>query len=160
MNLAVRSYVPSDAEALAKVFFRSVREGASMRYSPAQVEAWSPEPPGGEHWCTRLAASETVVADSDTGPLGFMNVDANGYLDMAFVVPEVMGKGVADAIYAVLEGRARAQGIAVLSTQASLLAEPFFARHGWTVTRRQEVEIGGVVLNNAWMEKPLCEVAQ
>ena len=50
---------------------------------------------------------------------------------------------------------ARSRGVACLSTQASLLAEPFFARHGWEVVRRQEVEMGGVVLENAWMEKRL-----
>ena len=155
MELSVRSYVPEDADALGQVFYRSVREGAVQRYDPAQVEAWSPKVPKGAQWRERLEATDTVVAVSDVGPLGFMNLDERGYLDMAFVLPEAMGKGVAGAIYAVLEGRARVQGIPVLTTQASLLAEPFFERHGWQVTRRQEVEMDGVMLNNAWMEKRL-----
>ncbi len=106
-----------------------------------------------------MSAADTVVAVRGDTPIGFMTLDDKGYLDLAFVVPEAMGVGVSDAIYAVLEGRARANGIEVLSTQASLLAEPFFARHGWTVTRRQEVEIRGVVLKNAWMEKHLRKSA-
>lgn len=159
MKLAVRSFVPDDAEALGEVFHRSVREGAAHRYTADQVEAWSPKPPSGEDWRTRLTEAQTFVADSKDGPLGFMTLDAKGYLDLAFVVPEAMGKGVADALYANLENRARTLGIAVLTTQASLLAEPFFARQGWQVTRRQEIEIGGVVLANAWMEKVLNEDA-
>lgn len=159
MKLAVRSFVPDDAEALGEVFYRAVREGAAHRYSAAQVEAWSPKPPSGDAWRARLAEAETVVADSADGPVGFMTLDAKGYLDLAFVVPEAMGAGVSDAIYAVLEGRARSLGIAVLTTQASLLAEPFFARQGWAVTRRQDIEIGGVVLKNAWMEKTLAGAA-
>ncbi len=155
MRFSVRSYRPEDAEALGQVFYRSVREGAAQRYSECQVAAWSPQAPSGAAWASRLEAADTVVAEQDELPVGFMTVDACGYVDLAFVVPEAMGRGVADAIYAVLEGRARRLGIACLSTQASLLAEPFFARHGWQVSRRQEVEIGGVTLKNAWMEKPL-----
>ncbi|MCO5126519.1 MAG: GNAT family N-acetyltransferase [Rhodobacteraceae bacterium] len=30
---------------------------------------------------------------------GFMSLDREGYLDMAFVLPEVMGKGVARALW-------------------------------------------------------------
>lgn len=155
MDFSVRSYAAEDAEALGQVFYRAVREGANARYSDEQVVAWSPEPPSGGVWRDRLSAADTVLAEQDNAPLGFMTLDEKGYLDLAFVVPEAMGTGVSDAIYAVLEGRARARGIATLTTQASLLAEPFFARHGWQVTRRQEVEIRGVVLNNAWMEKHL-----
>lgn len=157
--MEVRSYLPGDAEGLGQVFFRAVREGAAGRYDPAQTAAWSPEPPAGPRWAERLEAADTVLAIDGSTPLGFMTVDSNGYLDLAFVVPEVMGQGVSDAIYAVLEGRARARGIAALTTQASLLAEPFFTRHGWQVLRRQEVEIGGVLLKNAWMEKHLLECA-
>ena len=159
MVFAVRSFAAEDADALGSVFYRAVREGAAARYSDDQINAWSPAPPSGEAWQTRLSDADTVVAVQDDAPVGFMTLDDKGYLDLAFVVPEAMGEGVSDAIYAVLEGRARARGIATLSTQASLLAEPFFARFGWQVTRRQEVEIRGVVLKNAWMEKSLQEAA-
>lgn len=153
--MEVRSYREGDAEALGTVFHRAVREGASARYDAAQVAAWSPAPKSGEDWAERLERAGTVVALEDGRPIGFMSLDETGYIDVAFVLPEAMGKGVAATLYAVLEGRARAAGVTQLTTQASLLAEPFFARQGWVVTRRQEVEIGGVTLRNAWMEKRL-----
>ncbi|MDJ0639405.1 MAG: GNAT family N-acetyltransferase [Paracoccaceae bacterium] len=153
--MEVRTFETRDAEALGMVFHRAVREGARARYGDTQTLAWSPAPPSGKAWAARLGAADTVVAEKDGEALGFMTVDEGGYLDLAFVVPEVMGQGVADTLYAVLESRARARRVARLTTQASLLAEPFFARHGWSVTRRQEVEMRGVVLQNAWMEKPL-----
>ncbi len=157
--MEVRSYRAEDAAALGRVYHRAVRDGASARYGQAQVEAWSPQVPGGPAWAERLAAADTVVAVEGEDRIGFINVDASGYLDLAFVLPEVMGQGVSDMLYAVLESRARARGTRKLTTQASLLAEPFFARHGWRLVRRQEVEMGGVVLRNAWMEKPLERVA-
>ena len=155
MDVTVRTFAAEDADALGQVFHRAVREGANGLYSDDQVAAWSPEPPCGEKWSARLKKADTVVAAPEGAPVGFMSLDDKGYLDLAFVLPEVMGQGVSDALYAVLEGRARAKGIGTLTTQASLLAEPFFARHGWHVTKRQEVELRGVVLKNAWMEKTL-----
>lgn len=153
--MEVRSYRDGDAEALARVFHRAVREGAAAQYGEAAVAAWSPELRPVAAWEARLEGTDTVVATEDGVPVGFMNLDAKGYLDLAFVLPEYMGKGVSDALYAVLEGRARAAGLGTLTVQASLLAERFFARQGWQVVRRQEVEIGGEVLRNAWMEKRL-----
>lgn len=155
-GLLVRSYAPGDARALGEVFHRAVHEGASRRYTPAECNAWSPRPPASRLWEARLADAETVVAETPEGPVGFMSLDpARGYLDLAFVVPEAMGRGVAAALYAVLEGRARAAGLVRLTTEASLLAEPFFARHGWRLVARQEVERHGVLLRNAVMEKTL-----
>ena len=132
MSLSVRSYAADDAGALGHVMHRSVREGAAKCYDEAQVSAWCPSPPEGVRWSERLAWAETVVAEKDARPVGFMAMDQTGYIDLAFVLPEEMGQGVADAIYAVLEGRARSQGVETLTTQASLLAEPFFLRRGWT----------------------------
>lgn len=153
--MEVRSFQQADADPLGVVFHRSVREGASHRYDHAQVAAWAPEAPAGPGWEARLSEADTVVAVDGDDRVGFMKLDDNGYLDLAFVLPERMGQGVSDLLYAVLESRARARGIERLTTQASLLAEPFFARHGWHIVRRQEIEMGGVVLKNAWMEKPL-----
>ncbi|MEM6386830.1 MAG: GNAT family N-acetyltransferase [Pseudomonadota bacterium] len=158
--MEVRSFRMEDAEAAGRLFHCSVREGARLKYSDAQVRAWSPDARTGPGWADRLGQADTVVAEDADGLLGFMSLTKDGYLDLAYVRPDAMGQGVSDAIYAVLEGRAAAQGITHLTVQASLLAEPFLSRKGWTVTQRQEVEMSGVVLKNAWMEKHLlvCNV--
>ena len=156
MELTIRSYAPGDARPLAEIFHRAVHEGTASHYSPEERAAWSPEVPLTRSWELRLAEAETVVADTPGGPVGFMSLDpARAYLDLAFVLPEVMGKGVSGALYAVLEGRARVRGLTRLETEASLLAEPFFRRQGWRVVRRQTVERLGVCLSNALMEKTL-----
>jgi putative acetyltransferase len=155
-GLTIRSYAVADAPALALIFHRAVTVGAARQYSEAQRTAWSPAPPDSTAWEERLARQQTVVAERDGVPVGFMSLDlARGYLDLAFVLPQVMGQGVADALYAVLEARARAEGLARLTTEASALARPFFARNGWALIREQQVERRGVALHNAVMEKTL-----
>lgn len=153
--MEIRSFQPQDADALGELFHCSVRQGAQQHYSAAQLAAWSPAPPRGLAWARRLGNADTVVAEENGRLLGFMAMEAQGYLDLAFVLPEAMGRKVSDAIYAVLEGRARRSGISRMTTQASLRAEPFFMRQGWAVTQRQVVERSGVTLENAWMEKHL-----
>lgn len=156
--MEIRAYQPSDANTLGTVFHRSVREGAQPVYTPEQVAAWCATPPRGTGWHDRLSAHKTFVAEKDTALIGFMTLDETGYIDLAFVLPDHMGTGVATSLYVVLENHARAEKMARLTSQASLLAEPFFLRQGWHITKRQTVARHGVDLPNAWMAKSLSSV--
>lgn len=66
------------------------------------------------------------------------------------------GLGVSDALYAVVENRARSQGISLLQADASHLAKLFFLRQGWTVVRENQVDMSGTVLANWIMNKSLA----
>lgn len=55
-----------------------------------------------------------------------MTLASTGQIDFAYVAPAVMGQGVAQALYEVLEAHARAAALARLSTEASHPARRFF----------------------------------
>ena len=151
----VRDATPEDTATLADIFFRAVREGATA-YSEAERIAWVAEPVPVDVWAERIEGLDTVVAEEDGALLGFMSLRAeDGYLDLAFVLPEWHGKGVAERLYCVLEGRARAAGSRRLTTHASRMARPFFARMGWQVVAREEREKNGQVLERFAMDKVL-----
>ncbi len=155
-GLTIRPCRVTDAPGLAHLYHRAVHEGAARAYDPAQCAAWSPAPPLDEGWRRRLVEADTILAERDDRPLGFMTLDmATGWLDFAYVAPEVMGQGVADTLYAVLEGRARVAGLARLETGASLLGERFFRRQGWQTLRRDQITRAGVTLPNTAMRKDL-----
>ena len=157
-GLIIRPYRPSDAIGLATLFHRAVQEGAAGHYTPEQRTAWCDSPPTSAGWRARVEEAETLVAEHGDAQLGFMTMDMDtGYLDFAYVAPEVMGRGVAAALYTVLEGRARGRGLIRLETEASLLAQPFFARQGWRVVQAQEIVRAGVSIPNARMEKRLVQ---
>jgi putative acetyltransferase len=157
-GLIIRPCRVTDAPGLAALYHRAVREGAAAHYTEAQRAAWSPAPPNGEEWRRRLVEADTILAERADRLLGFMTLDlGTGWLDFAYVAPEAMGQGVAETLYAVLEGRARAAGLSRIETEASLLAERFFTRRGWLVEKRQEVERNGVRLPNAVMAKSLTQ---
>lgn len=149
----VRDARAEDVGALAEIFWRAVREGAAPCYSDAERAAWAPERPDAAAWARRLDGLQTVVAEEGC-PRGFMSLRADdGYLDLAFVDPEWRGRGVADRLYAVLEGRARARRLPRLTTHASRMACGFFLRHGWLVMSAQTVQRGAVPLARFEMEK-------
>jgi putative acetyltransferase len=158
-GLIIRPCRVTDAPDLALLYHRAVQEGAARHYDASQRTAWSPAPPTDAGWRRRLIEAQTIVAERAHGPVGFMTLDAtNGWIDFAYVAPEAMGQGVAETLYAVLEGRARAAGLSRLETEASLLAERFFLRQGWRIMARQRVERHGQILPNALMGKDLERV--
>lgn len=128
----VRPYRAEDRAACHGVFYRAVHEGAAEFYDAAQRSAWAPDPEPDPQAPDKLLAQWCWVAEDARGQiLGFMSLCPNGYLDMAFVLPEVRGKGVAGALYDALTLRARAEGLSRLTVHASHLARRFLAKHGW-----------------------------
>lgn len=154
--MIVRDAAAADMARLGEVFFRAVRIGAAGAYCEAQRTAWAGAQPDGDAWAKRLEGLMTLVADAGEGPLGFMSVrEGDGYLDLAFVLPEQRGQGVAAAIYAILENRMRAVRVARLHTHASHMAKPFFERQGWVTLRAHQARMGDQTLDNWIMEKTL-----
>jgi putative acetyltransferase len=152
--MQVRWARDDDALELGAVFFAAVREGPSL-YSEAERKAWVPEPPDPAAFAARLARDSVAVADIGGAPVGFMTLEAAGYIDLAYVLPAHQGRGVFRALYAKIEARARAQGIGRLSVHASLMAQPAFRAAGFAVIQHETVRRGPELLARAEMEKDL-----
>lgn len=143
--MQIRPYRTEDRAACVQVFHRAVREGTTAFYDAAQRAAWAgppvpdlatPDPRAGQ-WC--------LVAE-DAGRInGFFAMDPDGYLDMAFVLPEVMGKGVAAALYDALMAKARAHGLPRVHTHASHLFRRFLLRRGWHVVTPENHPAHGLI---------------
>ncbi len=154
----VRLYQPGDAAPLGELMYLSVRDGAARHYTAAQRHAWISEPRVGDQWQLRLEAATTFVAEDGDGLAGFMTLATDGYIDLAFVRPDCLGRGVAVGLYQRLETRALELGLARLYCEASDLAKPFFLRQGWQLIATQQVAANGVMLRNHKMEKRLVPV--
>lgn len=102
-----------------------------------------------------MRSHETFVAERLGEPVGFIEMERDGYLSMLYRVPGVAGSGVAEALYRAAEERAHELGIRRIRTEASLLAESFFLSHGYTLVQREEVERNGAFLPRARMFKTL-----
>ncbi len=136
----IRRFRLSDAQACRDVFVAAVRVGAAGRYTAEELADWLKAPAMPIGYGDWLNQHITFVAEDDGGIQGFMMLEARGYLNMAFVRPEVMGRGVADALYGAIFAEAKALDLIRLHVLASRYAQSFFSRHGW----RLAPEITGI----------------
>ena len=83
--------------------------------------------------------------------VGFMSMTGAGHIDLAFVLPQEMGKGTADALYAALLECAVSLGIKQLTVDASHLARSFFLRHGWMAGPEETIKRNKVSLSRTAM---------
>jgi len=155
MNVTIRAYHPDDAEALADVFYEAIHQGTGKHYTPAQQQAWAPNPGMPTTWPNRLATLDVWVAQIDGEVAGFMAATPQGYIDFAYVRPRWMGRAVAQALYDVILERARVSNLKRMTTHASLLARPFFAKQGWQVDEMEIVDRNGEQLKRFAMSLTL-----
>lgn len=155
-DLTLRDFRPEDATAVAQVFFDAVHLGTGAHYTPEQQTAWAgaaPRPP--VVWADRLSGQLCKLALQQGAVIGFMSLEPRGRIDLAYVAPQVAGRGVAWRLYQALEAEARRRDLTALHTEASLSARSFFERQGWQVEAAQEVVRNGIALRNFRMSKPL-----
>lgn len=155
MEINIRGFRNDDVHPTARIFFDAIRLGTTEYYDERQRKAWAEKVPDTDEWRKRLQGQHSFVAEVNATLVGFMTLNADGHIDLAFVAPDWIGKGVARALYERIEAEAMALGIQRLDTEASYLARPFFERQGWSVVRQQSVEMGSVSLTNFVMEKRL-----
>ncbi|MEM6372438.1 MAG: GNAT family N-acetyltransferase [Pseudomonadota bacterium] len=152
--IEIRQMRSDEADVLGGVMWRAIRDGPSQ-YTEAQRAAWLRKVPRGQTWAERLDQSSVWVADVQDTAVGFLTLQAGGYIDLAFVDPAAQGRGVFSALYAAAECAARARGLDHLLTHASLMAQPAFAARGFHVIAHETVQRAGLMLARAEMKKVL-----
>ncbi|WJL96503.1 GNAT family N-acetyltransferase [Microbacterium sp. ET2] len=152
----IRPYRSDDAAATLEVFLDAVTVTAAADYSPEQIAAWArPEERTVAEWDAGRRSRSTYVALVDGEVAGFSDVDPSGYVDMMFVASRFAGRGVATALLAAMEEKARALGATRVSADVSITARRFFARRGFIVHAEQHPVRAGVELINFRMVKTL-----
>jgi putative acetyltransferase len=151
MQPVIRRYEAADLDAVMSVFLRSVRGVASRDYDAGQIAAWAQV--DRDVWSRRRLDRPTWVALIDDVIAGLIDLEGSGHIDMLFVDPACQRRGVASVLLDTVENAARVQRLAVLDTDASITARPFFEKHGFQIVRSQEVALRGQRLTNFRMEK-------
>lgn len=144
----------ADYDALGALIFDAIHNGPTQ-YTKAQSQAWAPEPKRGPDWHARLATQHVIVAERGGDLLGFMSIDQNGYIDFAYIRPTAQGSGLFRRLFSAIRTKADAEGMAELSTHASLMAQPAFAAMGFTIDFHETVDVDGQSLPRVRMIKTL-----
>lgn len=154
-DLTVRPWTPEDSADLSALYEASVRALGARDYSAAQIEAWASLTPSADSLTARMQDGRTrLVAVTET-VAGFIDVEADGHIDLLYVAPAAAGQGVARILLETAEALAPLSGAARLHAEASETARPVFERLGYAVVARREFEVAGVPIHNWAVEKTL-----
>jgi putative acetyltransferase len=153
--IALRPFLPADAERCAAIFRASIEGLAIEDYSAEQCAAWAARADDPE-FPKRLAGGLTLMALVDGEPAGFVSLEGAETIDMLYVDPDFARRGVATALLDALVRLAAARGAKTLASEVSDTARPLFERLGFQAQRRNLIQLDDEWLANTSMIKRLA----
>ena len=121
----LRPYRADDEDALIALWQRTWQQAYPTIDFAARVNWWR------ERWRSELVPKAAiVVAEQDGAPVGFVTIDASGYLDQLAVAPDHWGSELATTL--VNEAKRRSPDrITLLVNQDNARAIRFYERNGF-----------------------------
>jgi putative acetyltransferase len=153
--MKIRRFQPGEELALFEVFYSAIHLIARNDYSEEQLNAWAPLDLDRELWVDRINGINPFVAEIDGQPVGYADVQLNGYIDHFFVCGHHSRQGVGKALMDVIHSEAKRLNLTELTSNVSQTAQPFFDRFGFVIVERKKSVIRGIELRNALMRKEL-----
>ena len=154
-SITIRKYRIQDLSPVVRLFTDSVHELTAGAYDETQRYAWASRTPHLDTWRERLESLETLVAEEGSDLAGFISYEKDGHIDLVFTAPNYARRGIASALYHEAEQQLKGLGVKELKTEASVVARPFFERHGFEVVDEQRVTVRGAQFLRYLMHKKL-----
>jgi putative acetyltransferase len=152
----IRRATPKDAESIADIHMRAIREISASHYPPEDIEAWAaPRKP--EFYLDSISNKEFYVATEDDAVIGFGTFNQkSGEMEAVYVSPDMVRRGIGLEIVRVLEERACSLQVKCVYLKASLNAIPFYERAGFTQREAAKHRLqSGVEIQCVIMDKEL-----
>jgi putative acetyltransferase len=141
----LRPYRVNDEDAALEVWLRTWQAAYPSIDFAERLTWWR------TRWRNELVPSARVtVAEDGRGLIGFVTIDATGYLDQLVVTPDVWGSSVADALMQEAM-RQSPNGISLLVNTDNARAIAFYTRQGFAVAGEDVNPVSGrPVLRMTW----------
>lgn len=150
MAIDIRVFEPDDAQQVAALIRKALREVNSADYPPEVITSlcdyFVPET-----LCELTLRREVLVAMVDGVIVGTASIEES-VVYTVFVHPQYHGRGIGTRLMKEIEGLAVAHGHSVVRTPASVSAVGFYTKLGYREIERIQTEDSGL---NVIMEKRL-----
>ena len=151
----IRRFQLGEELELFEVYYSAIHLIAKNDYSEEQLNAWAPLDLDRQLWVNRINGINPFVAEIDSQPVGYADIQPNGYIDHFFVSGHYPRQGIGKALMEFIHSEAQTMSLTELTANVSLTAQPFFKRFGFVVVEQRKPVIRGVELRNALMHKSL-----
>jgi len=156
--MQIRRYKAQDTDTLAAIYHDTIHNINKNDYTPEELEAWAPtleyteekRQKDTERW--RRINPFVVVADSDV-PLGFAELEEEGYINCFYVRHDSIGKGAGSMLLAACISEAKRLGYGRVFASVSITARPFFLKQGFRVVKPELSDVRGLMMKFYEMEK-------
>lgn len=153
--MQIRKFLFGEESALFDVYYSAIHLIACRDYTVEQINAWAPADLDQELWATKIRDINPFVVEFNGSPIGYADIQPSGYIDHFFVSGQYPRLGVGSMLMSMLHNEALRLGVTELSSNVSRTAQPFFAKHDFSVIEQRNPELRGVVIPNALMRKIL-----
>lgn len=142
---------------MAAIYRRAVEVTGARDYAPAQVAVWRDQGPDLAGMWRRLGDGRRtwVAVNEDDAVVGFVDLEADGHIDLLYVDPAAGGRGVAAALLDRLEAEAAAAGLKRLYVEASETARPVLLKRSFVDLGRRDLMVADTPIHNYAMAKSL-----
>lgn len=145
--MQIRHYSIQDSTVVYQLFVQTIQSINSSDYTSPQIQAWI--------GCTneqklhnKLQNSYSLVALIDNVIVGFGNIKDN-HLDCLYVHHQFQHQGIATALCDKLESTT----LSPITVEASISAQDFFLKRGYTCIKQQAIPLSDQILTNFLMVK-------
>ena len=143
-SFTLRPYRAEDEDAAIALWLETWRQAYPAIDFDARVSWWR------ERWRNELVPNAAIiVAEAADELLGFVTIDASGYLDQLVVAPDRWGSALAAKLVDEAK-RLSPSGITLLVNADNARAIRFYQRSGFVQTGEGVNESGRPVLKMAW----------
>ncbi len=145
MAVQLRQYVPADEDAAVALWLRTWQVAYPSLDFTARVAWWR------QRWCSELVSkSHIAIAENDHALIGFVTIDAHGYIDQLVVAPEHWRSGVGAALIEAAK-HISPQGLDLHVNQDNHRAIAFYRKHGFvTVGEDVNPRSGAPIFRMSW----------
>lgn len=154
-NITIRSSQKKDLAEMQTLFLETISAICKDDYTPQQITVWISSVENMQRWTDKLETQYFLIAQTGPKIIGYASLENNDYLDFMYVHKDFQRKGIANRLYAEIEGEAVRRGATILQSDVSITARPFFEKKGFKVVLEQKIIMKGVEILNYNMRKEL-----
>lgn len=145
----------SDAAELARLHRGTIRNVLSRDYAPDVIKLWS-SLTNAKKFRESHKTHIRFIAEHEGKILGWGDIGKDGQFGGLYVHKDWIGKGIGSKLIKKIEETGRTMGVKKFLFEASVMAKPFYERHGYTTVKKSSHKIGGKLPITVYvMEKKL-----
>src|SRR5690606_24223639 len=120
-------------------------------YTGEQIQAWAPRDLNPGLWAAKMREIQPYIVELDGQPVGYADLQTNGYIDHFFVSGQHPRRGVGSLLMTHLIAESKLRHIDVLTSDVSRAAQTFYRKFGFEIVEERQLVVRGVVVPNALM---------